>query len=207
MDWASIAGSLIPALLLAVGVPLALRKRKKTSSQNVEQLLHHLQEIGVKASLLEKGAAEEKVGMGRASGQRSEGVIKIEGKNTEYINIVSVVSQYTVQYFLYYLVRHPDWLGQKRKKTKMVKKKSSGIRGKVIDIEWKGDDYLCQGLNYDYRLKDKLLQTEPGELKGGIQIFPEPKYEYARIRTPYLLPSLSLFEAIDIIAGHVKSGW
>jgi len=35
----------------------------------------------------------------------------------------------------------------------------------------------------------------------------EPKYEYARVRTAYRLPSLDLFDAIDIIAKHVKSGW
>ncbi len=35
----------------------------------------------------------------------------------------------------------------------------------------------------------------------------EPKYEYARVRTAYRLPSLDLFDAIDIIAKHVKSEW
>ena len=35
----------------------------------------------------------------------------------------------------------------------------------------------------------------------------EPKYEYARVRTSYFLPSLDLFDAIDIIAKHVKSEW
>ncbi len=35
----------------------------------------------------------------------------------------------------------------------------------------------------------------------------EPKYEYVRVRTSYFLPSLDLFDAIDIIARHIKSGW
>ena len=34
----------------------------------------------------------------------------------------------------------------------------------------------------------------------------EPKYEYTRVRTAYFLPSLDLFDAIDIMAKHVKSG-
>ena len=208
MEWESIIG-VIMALLIAIGLPLALRKRKKAGSQNVDQLFQHLQEIGVKASLLERGVEEEKVGVSRTWGQRSEGVIQIAGRNVNYINVISVASQYGVRYFLDYLVRSPSWTGKKnRKKTRMAVKKSSGMWGRVVDIEWKGDDYLSQGLNFDYQLKDKLLQAELGELSGSIWIFPETKkYGYARVRTSYLLPSSDLFEAIDIIAGHIRSGW
>ncbi len=88
----------------------------------------------------------------------------------------------------------------------MVRKKSPAIWGKVVDIEWKGDGYLSQQLNLDYRLKDILLQSELKKLKGNIEISPEPKYEYIRVRTAYLLPSPDLFEAIDIIAKYIKSG-
>lgn len=208
MEWANILGGIIAALVAAIGIPLVLRKRQKESSQNVAQLLHHLQEIGVKASLLEKGAGEEKVGVSRASGQRSEGLIKIESRNINYINVISVSSQYGVNYFLDYLVTSPSWPGNKnKKKTKMVRKKSSGIWGRVVDIEWKGDDYLSRQLNLDYRLKDRLLQIVLEGLRGDIWIFPEQKYEYARVRTSYLLPLYELFEAIEIIAGHIKSGW
>ena len=207
MEWVNILSGLIAALVLTIGLPLALRKRKKGATQNVEQLLHHLQEIGVKASLAEKGVDEEKVGASRSFMRRSESVIKIEGRNIDYINVSSVSSQYGVNYFLDYLVRSPGQSGQKRqKKTRMVRKKSPAIWGRVVDIEWKGDVYLSQQLNLDYRLKDILLQTEPKELKSNIVIFPEPKYEYARVRTAYLLPSSDLFEAIDIIAKYIKSG-
>jgi len=206
MEWVNILSGLIAALVLTIGLPLALRKRKKSGPQNVEQLLHHLQEIGVKASLAEKGVDEEKVGASRSFMRRSESVIKIEGRNIDYINVSSVASQYGVNYFLDYLVRSPSQLRQKRqKKTRMVRKKSPAIWGRVVDIEWKGDVYLSQQLNLDYRLKDILLQTEPKELKSNIVIFPEPKYEYARVRTAYLLPSSDLFEAIDIIAKYIKS--
>ena len=207
MEWVNILAGIITFLVFAIGLPLALRKRKKGGPQNVEQLLHHLQEIGVKASLAEKGVDEEKVGASRSFMRRSEDVIKIEGRNIDYINVSSVSSQYGVNYFLDYLVRSPSQLRQKRqKKTRMVRKKSPAIWGRVVDIEWKGDVYLSQQLNLDYRLKDILLQTEPKELKSSIVIFPEPKYEYARVRTAYLLPSPDLFEAIDIIAKHIKSG-
>jgi len=205
MDWANILPGIIAALVVAIGLPLALRKRKKGGSQNVEQLLHHLQEIGVKASLAEKGVDEEKVGVSRSFMQRSVGVIEIVGRNIDYMNVIGVASQYGVNYFLDYLVRSPSRLG-KRKKTRMVRKKSPAIWGRVVDIEWKGDDYLSQQLKLDYRLKDILLQTDFKKLKSNIEIFPESKYEYARVRTAYLLPSPDLFEAIDIIARYIKSG-
>lgn len=207
MGWANILGGIIAASVFAIGLPLALRKRKKGGPQNVEQLLHHLQEIGVKASLAEKGVDIEKVGVSRSFMRRSVGVIEIAGRNIDYKNVIGVASQYGVNYFLDYLVRSPNWSGEKRrKKTRMVRKKSPAIWGRVVDIEWKGDDYLSQQLNLDYQLKDILLQTDLKKLKGNIVIFPEPKYEYARVRTAYLLPLPDLFEAIDIIAKHIKSG-
>ena len=66
MDWASNLGGIIAALAAIVGLSLAFRKRKRSSSNNVEQLFHHLQEMGVKASLLEKGGEEGKVGVRRS---------------------------------------------------------------------------------------------------------------------------------------------
>ena len=207
MEWTDILTSIITALVVVIGIPLALRKRKKGGPQNVEQLLHQLLEIGVKASLTEKGVAEEKVGMSRSFMRKSEGVIKIEGKHIDYINVSSITSQYGVNYFLDYLVRSPSQSGRRgQKKTRMVRKKSPAIWGRVVDIEWKGDVYLSQQLNLDYRLKDILLQTEAKELKGNIEIIPEPKYEYTKVRTAYLLPSSDLLEVIDIIAKYIKSG-
>ena len=158
--------------------------------------------------MAERGVEEEKVGLKRSSAQRSEGVIKLEGKSIDFINVSSVASQYGVQYFIDYLVKTTNWTDKRqRKKTSMVRKKGSGFRGRVIDIQWKGDDYLSRELNYDYYLKDRLVQSALDNPKSSIQIFPESKYEYARVRTPYILPSPDLFEAIDIIAKHIKSGW
>ncbi|MCK4331297.1 MAG: hypothetical protein KAW81_01965, partial [Dehalococcoidia bacterium] len=76
----------------------------------------------------------------------------------------------------------------------------------VTSIEWKGDDYLVRKLNLDYRLTDRLLAVDINVLRGGISIYPEPKYEYTRIRTSYFLPTPDLFEAMDIIAKHIKAG-
>ena len=49
------------------------------------------------------------------------------------------------------------------------------------------------------------ISIDLSALKGGISIHPEPKHDYARIRTGYILPEPQLFEALDIIADHVKS--
>ena len=206
MEWSSII-SVIVAAVAAIGLPLALKKRKKDSPQLVEQLLHHLHEIGVKVSLVEDGT-EAQAGVRRSRAERAEGVIKLQGSQVDYIRVTSVTSQYGVKYFLDYLVVSPEYASRsQRRKTKLVRKKASGFRGKVVDIEWKGDDYLSQALNLDYRLKDKLLTDELDELRSGIWIIPEPKHEHVRVRTYYLLPSPGSLQAVEIIARHIKSGW
>jgi len=63
MEWGNIIGGLAAVLMLAIGVPLALRQRKKGGPQNVGELLQYLHEMGVKSSLMERGGKEEKVGV------------------------------------------------------------------------------------------------------------------------------------------------
>ncbi|HEX76361.1 MAG TPA: hypothetical protein G4O12_07280 [Dehalococcoidia bacterium] len=202
MDWGSIL-TIVLGILAAIGLPLALRSRGKGGQKKVQELWQHLQGIGVKASMFEKGTGQEKLGQKRSWGQKSVGIIKLTDRNIDSISVVGVASQYGVNYYLDYLVRKSSIIGiEKKKKTRMITKKSSLIRGKVIDIEWRGDNTLAQKLNFDYRLKDKLLQAAP---KGSIEVFPEPKYEYARIRTTYFLPTPDLLEDMDIIAEHLKS--
>ncbi len=205
MDWSNIFPILF-ALLLAVGLPLAFRSLKKGGQNKVDELYQHLQGIGVKASVLEKDDSQEKTKRKRSWGQRLVGTIKLTDYNIDSINVIGVASQYGVNYYLDFLVNRPSFIGgSKKKKTKMSTKKSSLFKGKVVDIEWKGDDFLAQKLNFDYGLKDKLLQADLSALKGGISIYYEPKHEYARIRTAYFLLPPDLFEGIDIIADHVRS--
>ena len=132
MDWVNILTGIIAALVLTIGLPLALRKRKKGGTQNVEQFLHHLQEIGVKASLAEKGVDEEKVGLSRSFMRSSVGVIEIAGRNIDYVNVIGVASQYGVNYFLDHLVRSPSQSGRKvQKKTRMVKEWINDLKEKA----------------------------------------------------------------------------
>jgi hypothetical protein len=89
------------------------------------------------------------------------------------------------------------------KKIKLSKKKSPPLWGKVVDVEWRGKNPLVRGLNLDYRLKDRLLQAS---FKGNIEVVPEPKQGHVRMRTGYFMPSPDLFEALDLVAGHIHSG-
>lgn len=205
MDWSNIFPILF-ALLLAVGLPVALWSLKKGGQKKVDELCQHLQGIGVKASAVGKDVGRDKVKQKRSWGQRLVGTIKLTDYNIDSINVIGVASQYGVNYYLDILVKRPSFTGgSKKKKITMSTKKSSLFKGEVIDIEWKGDDFLAQKLNFDYGLKDKLIQADLSALKGGITVYPEPKHEYARIRTAYLLLAPDLFEALDTIANHVKS--
>ena len=193
---------IILALSGGIGFFLALRSRQKGGQKKVDELCQHLQGIGVKASVLEK-VYQKRFGV-----RKPVGTIELTGRNIDSINVHGVASQYGVKYFIDYLVRISSFMGRgKKKKTKMVRKKTAAFGGKLVDVEWRGDDSLARGLNFDYQLKDKLLQADLGELKGDISIFPEPKHEYARIRTNYFLPASGLFEIIDMIAGHIRSEW
>ena len=205
MDWESII-SLIIAILVVIAFPLAFRRRKKASIQKGEELCQHLEEMGVKASLVEKGSDKEKIGLSRISGQKSEGIIALQDKNIDSINIISAASQYGTNYFLDYLVKSSNITANRiLKKTRLTVKKSLFLWGKVVAMEWKGDKSLAQSLNFDYRLKDRLLQRDLNDFKGSIGIFPEPKHGCSRIRTSYSLPSPKIFGALDIIARHIKS--
>lgn len=205
-DWSNIIGVIL-FVLVATVLPLIFRRRKREEgSKKIEELHRHLREVGVEASLTEKGDDREKIGLGRASGQKSEGLIDLEDRNIDSINVVSISTQYGTRYFIDYLVKGSNIMGERvLKKTRLIKKKSPPLWGKVVAIDWKGDDSLAQSLNLDYSLEEKLLKADVNAFKGNIWIFPEPKHGYARIRTDYLLLSAAIFEALSNIARHIKS--
>jgi len=205
MEWGS-AFSIIVGVLLFIGLPLALRKRKKVGPQKREEFCQHLRKIGVKAYLVQMRDDREKIGQTRFSGEKSMGIIELQDRNIDFINVTGVSSQYGTNYFINYLVRNPNIMEKRKlKKTRLVRRKSPRLWGKVVDIEWKGDASLEKSLNLDYGLENKLLQPELKDLRASVGIFPEPKYEYARIRTAYFLPSSEALETIGMLARHVKS--
>ena len=204
--WISVIGAIF-AVLIAIVLPLVARRRKKEDATNkIEELYRRLRALGVEVSPVEKGDEREKIGLARASGQKSEGLIDLEDRNIDSINVVGITSKYGTRYLIDYLVKGANIMGERvLKKTRLTRKKSRPLWGKVVDIDWKGDDALAQSLNLDYSLEDKLLKADANAFKGNIWIFPEPKHGYARIRTDYVLPSAVIFEALSSIARHIKS--
>ena len=200
MDWDFIPGILM-AIFAIVALVIALRKKGKTAPKQ-EELYQHLKGIGIQASPAESNGQKEKIGVSRFSGRKSEGLIMVENSNIDFINVISVSSQFGTQYFLDYLVESPRLEGNEAaKKVRLVKKKSPPLWGKVVDIQWKGTNPLAQRLDFDYRLEDMLMSNP---FKGGIEIVPELKWGYTRIRTSYSLPVPNLFKAIDLIAQDIR---
>ena len=211
MDWGGIIGT-ATAILAGVIMPLVIvirrRRSKKGSKEELDKaqkLCQHLKVMGIKASLAEVDEAKGRASVKRRSrGEELVGVVKLKGKSIDRINLVGVASQYETHYRLDWIVEDSHLIGKgAEKKLKLHKGKSSPLWGKVVDVEWRGENPLVRGLNLDYRLKDRLLATS---FKGDIEIVPEPKQGYIRMRTDYLIPSSDLFEALDIIAGHIQSG-
>ena len=210
MEWTSIIGPLI-AIAVVIIMRLILGKKKKEGSVEVgaagkEEFYEHLQAARIEASLAEAGDSREEIGLGRASGQKSEGIIKLEDRHLDSINIVNMTGQFGTSHFVDYLVKSPNIsVGRTPERTRLTVKKSPPVLGKVIGIKWSGDKALAQTLNLDYSLEDKLLRAVQGNFQGNIWIFPEPKHGYTRVRTDYFPPSAELFSAIGVIARYIRS--
>jgi hypothetical protein len=203
-------GKLIPiiiAFVSAVLLPFFLSKRKKEGHKQFEEFCRHLPGIGVRFTELDKESEQAKLVKKISRAQKPEGVVALEQSNIDFIIVISVATQYGVNYYIEYLVKTTLNLREEPpKKTKLVKKKSSLFGGKVVDIMWKGDQYLAQRLNLDYELKHRLLQTDLNKFKGSILIIPERKHGYTRIKTSFNLPSPDMLYTIDSIAKYLKSG-
>lgn len=129
------------------------------------------------------------------------GAIEVRGKHIDWINITGVSTQYGTNYFLDFQVDTPNLAIKKPKKTVLRKKKASR-KAESYAIYCSGDESFAMTLSLDSRL-EKLLSRS--EFKGAIEIIPELKHGCTRIKMVYLLPEPELFEAIDIVAGHIKS--
>jgi hypothetical protein len=198
---------IIIAFVTAFLLPFFLSKRKKEGHKKFEEFRRHLLGIGVRFVELDKQSEQAKLGKKISRAQKSEGALALEERNIDFIIVGSVASQYGVNYFIEYLVKSTFNLREESlKKTRMVRKKGSLFGHKVVDIVWKGDQYLAQKLNLDYELKHRLLQAGLNKFKGSILIIPEPKHGYTRIKTNFNLPSADMFYAIDSVAKYLKSG-
>ncbi len=198
---------IIIAFVTAFLLPFFLSKRKKQGHKKFEEFRRHLLGIGVRFAELDKESEQAKLGKKISRAQKSEGAVALEERNIDFIIVASVASQYGVNYFIEYLVKSTFHLREESlKKTKMMRKKGSLFGTKVVDIVWKGEQYLAQKLNLDYELKHRLLQAGLDKFKGSILIIPERKHGYTRIKTNFNLPSPDMFYAIDSVAKYLKSG-
>lgn len=201
MEWPHLS-SILFAVIAIVGTVIALRQRKKSGPKKQEEFYQHFKGLGLQVSLAGGDEQKEKRDIGRGTGQKSEGLIILGNSNINLVNIISVATQYGVNYFLDYLVEGLKLVDKKQGNKVRLKKKKEGLfGGKVTGIEWKGASSLAQRLNLDYRMEDILLINS---FKGSIDIIPEPKWGYTRIRTQYFLPGRNLFNALDLIAGDIR---
>jgi hypothetical protein len=152
---------IIIAFVTAFLLPFFLSKRKKEGHKKFEEFRRHLLGIGAKFSELDKESEQAKLGKKVSRAQKVEGVVALEERNIDFIIVASVASQYGINYFIEYLLKSTFHLREESlKKTRMIRKKGSLFGTKVVDIIWKGDQYLAQKLNLDYGLKHRLLQTD-----------------------------------------------
>jgi hypothetical protein len=206
MEWSQIIPAIL-AFLTAFLIPFIFSKRKKESTKRIKNYSHDLRETGIDFERIDRDDERIHFIKKLSWGQKAEGIFKLKKRNIDYIFLISVNSQYGVNYFLEYIVKNTFNLRDKSiKNTSMKLKKDSLLGSSPTDILWKGDLYLSQKLNMDYELKYKLLNTPLKELKMNLRIIPEEKFGYTRIKTNYALPSQDLLSFIDSIAGHIKIG-
>ncbi len=206
MKWSNILAAVI-AFITAFLLPIIFAKLKKESGNKVKNYSQKLREIGIDFEEIKKGDERIDFIKQMSWGQKAEGIVALEKRNIDYLFLISVNSQYGVNYFLEFIVKNTFNLREGPiKKTYLKVKKDFFKEGSPKDIFWKGDSYLSQQLNMDYELKYKLLQTSLRESKMKLKIIPEKKYGYTRIKTNFTAPSQDSISFIDSIAGHIKTG-
>lgn len=135
---------------------------------------------------------------------KSLGLIQITGNNIAYINVIEdCYGGYrftSTSYYLEYLVPISE-IASSLCRAILSSKKRGLLRRKVVDIEWHGGT-LVDRLNDDSTLNQDLLTAFQLDRPIGITVTPEPTYQCIRIETDLHLPSRSLFDCLDRIAGH-----
>lgn len=197
-----------------------------------DELCAHLRALGIPTELLH-GHPLQKVGEKTLrgwmeGGGKSLGLVQVTGRNIGYVNVIQGARGGTSHsppetvYYLDYLVplgEIPLGICHAALETR----KRWILWGEVLDIKWVGGS-LASTLNDDLALKQSLLIEFRLHRPLGIEIAPEPVYQCARISTrgvtkhhgllrpQYLLrsggavlhlPSGSLFDCLDRIAGHI----
>jgi hypothetical protein len=206
MHWETIATSIF-AIVMGIIFIRALVSRRKVGPKKLVALYRHLHLMGIEASIVEESMSRDVVREKRLMGQKDGGTIRLQHGDIDSIDVVGSATERGARYYLDFLVRSTSPVGGERRiQTRMIKKRGSFLGLRIVDVEWRGDIALERKLNFDSRLKEKILITDLKPIKSGIQIIPENRNEYARIRTDYFLPTSEQFDILDSIARHIKSG-
>ena len=202
MDWVEIInigiGVLVP-VIIAIGLPLALRKHKKQGPKQVEGFYEQLRENGINCSLVEEGTKISKMGGSKWSGAKTLKSYEVVGKQYERIILTFISTQYGVTYYIEFLVNSPNLCIINPKKVQLKRTKK---RNQSAEIVYKGDKSFTINLELDYQLETLLNRSE---FVGVIEIIPESKHGYTRIRTPFVELTPEFLDAINTIARHIKS--
>ena len=170
-----------------------------------DDLAYALNSLGVKAEMVERGRAEEKIE--NSWYQRSLGVIDILEGSIRWINILKKDRQ-----------KHspPRWwvvLGipvdgpvstRQQAKIKTIRKKSFPLFGKVVDVIWKGDDGgtgLVDTLSRDIPTKTLAKRIGNLEIKSQSDRFQGWTLTVDRQFTP----TGQDWETVEKIAGYILS--
>lgn len=156
----------------------------------MKELCEHLQQIGIKASLLESGSPES-LGPRWQKGPFASGYvlgnIKLEDQNFDLIQVERNMGgddtglseiEYTYQYLV---LANIEGLEERLEaKIKLIRK--GLIRRELVDFHWHGGE-LAQHLNADSRLRDMLLQEGLSEFRI-VEIKPDKKNRCVRMSRP-----------------------
>jgi len=202
VEWAEIInigiGILVP-VVIAIGLPLALRKHKKQGPKQVEGFYEQLRENGVNCSLVEEGNKSSKIRVSKWSGTKTLKSYEVVGKQYDRINLTFISTQYGVTYYIEFLVNSPNLEIINPKKAHLKRTKR---RNQSEEIVYKGNKSFTINLELDYQLETLLNRSE---FVGVIEIIPETKHGYTRIRTPFVELTPEFLDAINILARHIKS--
>lgn len=176
----------------------------------IRDLCRHLELIGLKASIsvLKHHTYKDLWKHILFTEDDIEGTVKLEGSDIDEINFIYEWGDTPPGNLihLYFLVRSVGpFNGDRPRKTEMKMKRNSFFGKKSVDVEWKGDINLAMKLNSDSTLRHKLLNAEYGFPYNYIEIFPELKSGYTRLRTKYFLPTVEQFDILETIAKIIKS--
>lgn len=197
--------SIVLLIVTIVGFIVARKRIKRETPQKLDALSQQLRAIGVKASRVSEDVLMDQYSGRIRKSMDNPGLLRVQGRQFDYLRLTGTAQQYNVTYFLDFLVnRNPISSGQKVSSTILKLKNRPAINSGVTGFHWKGDTVLAQRLNDDHHLNDILLNVDRKYLKGGITVYPEREKSYTRIRITSELLELELLKALDIIAGHIK---